>query len=292
MRTTCSASEADMQRLRAEPRNLRQAHAFLKKRQIRHLPLLSACSPEHTPSPPVQLSELHSCRAIDSSRGMQYRRFRVERSIAHLSTVLLLGTVGGAAQAAPASAQSASLPHRLSAYVAPIGYATFTGDFGRDNPRVSNEDFTENAPVFAAGARYGSRIVDGLELGAGLEFIKPYGEPSGDGTVQLRLNALNAALYVRPYLVHAGGRVEFGVNGRIGVATGFWGSSLMGPGWTLAGGADVRVALNDNWALEGEVSLSAFQIRHGGSEPRNASLRDVSAIGFALLPSLSLTYAF
>ncbi|HEY6562504.1 MAG TPA: hypothetical protein VI072_34785 [Polyangiaceae bacterium] len=223
---------------------------------------------------------------------MQIRRAHAERSIVYLSTALLVCALSEAAHAAQGSVEPAAQPHRVSAYIAPVGYATFTGDFGSDNPPGSDMNYTENAPVFAAAMRYGSRVVDGLELGAGLEFIKPYGEPSGDGTVQLRLNALNAALYVRPYLLRAGGRLEFGVNGRIGVTSGFWGSSLMEPGWTLSGGADVRVALNESWALGGEVSLSAFQIRQGRSQSENASLPDVSAIGFALLPLFSVTHAF
>ena len=240
----------------------------------------------------VQLSELQSQGPVDTSGAMQNRGARAQRSIPHLSVGLLVWSLAGAAPAAQGDTEPPANPHRLAAYFAPLGYATFTGDFAEDNPPGSDMNYTENAPVFAVGMRYGSRLVDGLELGAGLEFIKPYGEPSGEGTVQLRVNALNTALYVRPYLLRAGGRLEFGINGRIGVTTGFWGSSLMEPGWTLGAGADVRIALNESWALGGEIGLSAFQIRQGGSKAENASLTDVNAIGFALLPSFSVTHAF
>jgi hypothetical protein len=222
---------------------------------------------------------------------MHVRRAYAVRAIAFLSTALSLCALDGTAQAAQDRAEPAAL-HRLSAHLAPAGYATFTGDFGLDNPSRSDTNYTDNAPVFAGAIRYGTRMVDGVELGAGLEFIRPYGEPDDNGSVKLRLNALNMAVFVRPYLLAAGGRLEFGISGRIGVATGFWGSSLMEPGWTLSGGADVRVPLNESWALGGEVTLTGFQIRHGGSEPENTSLKNVSAIGFALLPLFSVTRSF
>lgn len=186
--------------------------------------------------------------------------------------------------------------HRLSLLVAPIGKAAYIGDFGPDNPPATETNFLASTNAFAVNARYGIVVQKGLELGASLEYLRPYSERTKPDNVRLRHQGMNAMLYIRPHMPPISRRFESGGHGRIGLATGRWGSTLT-TGLGVGLGFDVRVWLSRHWALGAELSGTLVMLSvgekpaaTGGPEPLDSDVY-VSATGFVALPLLTLVYA-
>ncbi|HEY6559994.1 MAG TPA: hypothetical protein VI072_22070 [Polyangiaceae bacterium] len=201
-----------------------------------------------------------------------------------------------AGQAAADKVKPAS-NHRLSLLVAPIGKAAYIGDFGPDNPPVTETNFMATTNVLALSARYGVLVQRGLELGGSFEYLRPYSERTGPDGVRLRHDGMNAMLYVRPHMPPRSRRIESGGHARIGLATGTWGSKLT-TGLGVGLGLDVRVWLNPHWALGVELAGTLVVLSAGessGSQEFAGEERDsaefVSATGFVATPLLTIVYA-
>lgn len=199
-------------------------------------------------------------------------------------------------QAAAETVKPAS-NHRLSLLVAPIGKAAYIGDFGPDNPPVSDTNFSATTNVLALSARYGVLVQQGLELGGSLEYLRPYSELTQPDGVRLRHDGMNAMLYIRPHMPPESRRIESGGHARIGLATGTWGSKLT-TGLGVGLGVDVRVWLSPHWALGAELSGTLVVLSAGessGSREFIGEERDseefVSATGFVATPLLTVVYA-
>jgi hypothetical protein len=232
---------------------------------------------------------------VHARSGLYHRSPRGLRTVrAWRAAVAVGGMLSGVAVARSAPAQEAPPAftppvHRLSLLVAPLTVGLFSGDFGEDNEPVSDSHFTELPLGLMVSARYGASVARALELGANLEYFRAYGEPSNDGSVNFRINALNATLFIRPYASPSGGRWELGAHGRAGVASGLWGTSVLRPSVAVGGGLDVRHWLNRQWGIGGELSLSRFDIRRGEVTPVRGPYVDAGGANLAL--ELTMTHA-
>lgn len=156
--------------------------------------------------------------------------------------------------------QLASLSrHRVSFAVAPINGGMYIGDFGKDNPPVSDSIFTNSAIGATLSARYAYSLVEGLEVGGEVGLLKPYLERYSEPPVA-KLTASWLAAVVRPHLPLSNGSVELGLHGRAGVGSGFWGSEVIPAAFVWGGGVDFRLWITRALALGAELDLFEMKV--------------------------------
>ena len=144
--------------------------------------------------------------------------------------------------------------HRLGLAVAPINAGLYTGDFGKDNPPVSDSNFTNTAFGATFSARYAYTLLNGFEIGGEFGLLKPYKALYPEPPVS-KLTAPWLAVVARPYVPLRNRSIELGLRGRAGVGSGFWGSEVVPASFVWGGGLDVRIWLTPALALGGELDL-------------------------------------
>jgi hypothetical protein len=143
--------------------------------------------------------------------------------------------------------------------VAPIHVGLYSGNFGEDNPPVSDSNFSNAAVGATLSGRYAYSLIEGFEIGGELGLLKPYLPLYSEPRVT-KLTASWFAAVVRPYLRLGNGGVELGLYGRAGAGTGFWGTESIPPAFVWGGGVDLRVWMTRALALGGELHLFAMKV--------------------------------